>query len=273
MYVIEVRGDIIIRGGHQWAFDWVCLGKNGPRSQKDIELSTDSYSPSKFDKTTRCINGNLELSATRRAVPYAVYVAHGDIVLDSRAEDGYDGCGLGYRAPFFYWEESATSIKEKLNVQVDEKLRTTTLNGLYIECFGAFELLLCDLILSIIYTNDDCFNKAKEYWNHEHTNAIDEPETEHLIHEFIAKKVYHRFDTVKNLFAQIAGIEFPDTSILSALLHKRHNIVHRRSLSALDWMTSTNASVSDIEELLESMEAFVNELFSKIDSMYYHPVG
>ena len=98
------------------SFDWVCLGKNGPRSQKDIELSTDSYSPSKFDKTTRCINGNLELSATRRAVPYAVYVAHGDIVLDSRAEDGYDGCGLGYRAPFFYWEESATSIKEKLNV-------------------------------------------------------------------------------------------------------------------------------------------------------------
>ena len=151
MYIIRVEGNIIIRGGSQHAVDWVCGGSASPCTQEEIVSIVDKYSPKDFDRNTHLVKGNLVLTAKRHAVPYAIYVAKGDIIGDSQAGD-YETWSDGYYlASFYYWEESIKSIVKKIACgNVPSEVQSSLYNGLYVECFSSLELLLCDLLLSFI---------------------------------------------------------------------------------------------------------------------------
>ena len=266
MYKIEVLGDIIIRDGHHYAAEWVCFGAGGPKSQRDIENLYDDYSPARFDPATHVINGNLELSNKRMAVPYAIYVARGDIILDTRAKDAFDACGGSIYATFAYWNESLSSIRERLGISVSEALQSTICNELYIECFSSLELLLCDLLLSMVYSDSKYYEKAIEYWRLNDNKPRNNIDIEQRVHKSFSELVYHQFDKVERLFFTITKIELPSTNTLKNCLHKRNNIVHRRSFSNLDRMTITDATISDVEALVVTMESFSNELKRKLPS-------
>lgn len=83
-------------------------------------------------------------------------------------------------------------------------------------------------------------------------------------HFFFNGVVYHQFDRVKKIFIKLLGIEFPDATELSKLLHKRNNIVHRFSFSNIDRMTMIEITMKDIVYLIEQSNYFVNNLINNL---------
>ena len=265
MYLIEVEKNIIVEGGRHHAYGLVCSSV-GP-SFNEVELTTDEYSPKMYDPKTHFISGDLVLSETRRAVPYAFYVAHqGIVVLDKRPNTDI-GVGSGYHAPFLYWKESVDSIKKKCKLSVSSDLFPTFYNGLFVECFSTLELLLCDVLLSLIFTNEQCFQRAVVYWRIKTGHRVfGQQELEIAVHKYISEKVYHRFDEIDLIFQLVTNVSLPNCAELKEKLHQRNNIVHRRALSNLDWMTNTDASVEDITSLVKSMDMFADELETRLIS-------
>lgn len=264
MYLISVEGNIIIRGGSQHAVDWVCGGAASPCTQEEIASVVDKYNPTEFDRKTHVVKGDLVLTERRHAVPYAVYVAKGDIVGDSRASFFDTWCDGYYLASFYYWEENMKSIaRNNTFPDVPNEIKSTFYNGLYVQCFSSLELLFCDLLLSYIYSAQQRLERAISYFLLADENATkkkDEKSIEGYVHEKISSMVYHRFDEVEKMFYGIMSIHLPGTSHLKDLLHRRNNIVHRRSLSRLDRMTQTDASEKDVSELLSCIDGFGREL-------------
>lgn len=263
MYWIEVDGNIIIQGGFHHTYLLTC-GSVGP-NEDQIRHLRNNYRPTVFDRVTRRIKGNLFLSDKVRAVPYASYLVHGGIVIDGDITKTDIWSGEGYEAPFSYWEESVISAKKKCELDIPETFNPTFLNGLYVECWGAFELLLCDVLLSMIYTRNDCYQKAEDCWREKGTdkNSINLT-VEAKVHKFIFEQVYHNSDVVNRLFMKITGISLPNWERIKKRLPMRNNIVHRRSLSNLDRMTETNAFREDVLSLLEEMGEFADNLKTKV---------
>ena len=272
MYLISVEGNIIIRGGSQHAVSWVCGGAAPPCAQNDIVAIADTYKPEEYNRRTHTVKGNLVLTEKRHAVPYAVYVAKGDIVGDSQAVFFETWCDGEYLASFFYWEESAKSITFRNAYQdVPEIIQSSFYNGLYVECFSSMELLLCDLLLSYIYSSPARMKRAFEYFTSidDKVGMIkDEKAIERYVHWKLSTIVYHRFDDVDELFFGIMSIHLPTTTRLKRLLHRRNNIVHRRSLSRLDRMTQTDATAKDVSELIACMEEFGRGLKTMVASAF-----
>ena len=207
------------------------------------------------------MEGNLFLSEKRRYIPYATYVIHGDERFDERARTGESWIGDGVTASSLYWKESIERMKEKVLIEVPPLCRDTFYNGLFVECFSALELLLCNVVFSLIYSKQLFFDRAVEYWN----RKIDKPiltndDLEYYVHEFFATIVYHQFDVINALFKELFNFNLPDYTALGNHLHRRNNIVHRHSVSNLDWMTETNASAEDVIDLIKCSVRFGNEL-------------
>ena len=201
------------------------------------------------------------MSEKRRYIPYATYVIHGDERFDERARTGESWIGDGVTASSLYWKESIERMKEKVLIEVPPLCRDTFYNGLFVECFSALELLLCNVVFSLIYSKQLFFDRAVEYWN----RKIDKPiltndDLEYYVHEFFATIVYHQFDVINALFKELFNFNLPDYTALGNHLHRRNNIVHRHSVSNLDWMTETNASAEDVIDLIKCSVRFGNEL-------------
>ena len=220
------------------------------------------------------------LSENKRAIPYAIYVAHGPIYLKENTNAEIDAY-LGVAAAYEVYKENILKINTLLNKEWEEDISGIMGNALYIEVFSTLELFLSDFILCKIYNNNNVFNQAvrfyqtkeieknnKECDGHKKSDSLsnkilDVKEIEYRVHKFFFDGVvYHRFNKVKSIFKEVLSIECPDTKALESLLHKRNNIVHRASLSNMDRMTITAATKDEIKKLIDVTNTFVTNLMS-----------
>lgn len=260
MYLVEVKGNVIIKGGIQRCKETI-IAEGKPLSQAQLEMLSDEYSPMSFNRKRRVVEGDLTLSEDCRYIPFATYFIHGDEVLDTRAKDGVSWVGDGTLASFEYWKESMKKMEELSSIEVPPAFARTFLNGLFVECFSAIELLLCNIAFSLIYSNQKYYDNAVLYWNKKENHAIrSKEELEFLFHDFFATRVYHQFDAINTIFKSVFRFSLPNYQELKRLLHRRNNIVHRHSMSNLDWMTATNASAEDVKSLLLCANCFGQKL-------------
>lgn len=62
----------------------------------------------------------------------------------------------------------------------------------------------------------------------------------------------------------VLDVELPDYAVLINAFRKRNNIVHRYSMSNMDRITITNATLRDIITLADDMDVFLSALESCI---------
>lgn len=261
-YLIKVKGEIIANDLVHYAQNWVCGG---------IGTSNhllDNYS---YDKTTHSVDSNLILNVTKRSVPYAIYYTKQGI---SAKSGGDIKAWPGYGAAIGYYKNNMTVVQKQLNDSfISKDLIQTLYRGLFTDVFSILELFLSDIILCIIYSNEDAFNKAMEYYKlgelkNQQLNAI---EIEKRMHKFFFDEVvYHRFNKVNTLYKTIIGVKLPKHKILERYLHKRNNIVHRYSLSNIDRMQVMNIRKEDIEGLIDASNIFINQLVERLKAKGYH---
>lgn len=135
--------------------------------------------------------------------------------------------------------------------------------------------MLSDLILCLIYRYDNVLEKALVYYRDKKDKNVTDVECknvkdiEYKVHNYFFQGiVYHRFDLVEELYDSVLGITIPNTYKLRELIHKRNNIVHRNSLSNRDRMTVTKVSLDDVNNLINVVEKFVNELDVEVGKQY-----
>lgn len=138
--------------------------------------------------------------------------------------------------------------------------------------------MLSDLILCLIYRYDNVLEKALVYYREKkdkkdkHVTDVEcknVKDIEYKVHNYFFQGiVYHRFDLVEELYDSVLGITIPNTYKLRELIHKRNNIVHRNSLSNRDRMTVTKVSLDDVNNLINVVEKFVNELDVEVGKQY-----
>lgn len=264
MYLIEVKGEIIVRGGKQHAYTWTCES-TGKQSSEIL----DNYNL----KTLRhVIDSNLVLSETRRALPFAIYYAHGGIRVDSAYSNGDIIADLGNSGIFAYFDETIESIKKKLIIPIDPLIEDTLYNGLFSEVFSALELLLCDIFLDGIFKQEDIKQRAKQYWenkiNKERINKITFPAggepLEKVLYNHAINHVYHKFDITCSMFEEILNVKISSPQKLKEHLHRRNNISHRSAISNLDLMTRTIPTKETIVSLINDTIEWVEEIKSKV---------
>ena len=267
MYLIEVKGNVIIAGGNQRSCETILLAGR-PLTQEEIEQLPNEYSPLSFNSQKRIVEGNLFLSEKRRYIPYATYLIHGDEVFDERALSGESWIGDGVAASYLYWEESIKKMEVEVLANIPSFCADTFYNGLFVGCFSALELFLCNTVFSLIYSNQSYFDRAVEYWSAvKKSPPQSNEEMETIIRDFFARRVYHRFGSINAMFSRIFGFSLPDYKELKGFIYKRHNIVHRHSVSNQDWMTISDASREDVLGLIRCSKIFAEKLKKKASSM------
>lgn len=260
MYLVEVMGNVVVRGGIQRSGETILLAGE-PLNQELIEKLPDDYSPFSFNRKKRVVNGNLVLSEKCRYIPYATYLIHGDEIIDERSESGELWLGDGVDASYAYWEESIIRMEEIVEVELPPSCHDTFYNGLYVECFSGLELLLCNIVFSLIYSKQTFFDRAVIYWSgRKESPPKTNEEMEGIIQDFFANRVYHRFDIVNAMFKSVFSFTLPNYKSLERHLHKRNNIVHRHSISNLDWMSIMDATKEDVLKLIRCSKEFAEKL-------------
>ena len=267
MYLVEVNGNVIVRGGSQHSCETILVGGQ-PLNQMRIETLKNDYTPRSFNGKKRKVEGNLFLSETRRYIPYATYLIHGDEIIDERAKSGDLWVDGGVRASYAYWRESMEQIEEVMREDIPAVCQRALYNGLFVECFSALELLLCNIALSFIYANDAFFERAVDYWKEkegaEEETLEDKEDLEFVVHNFFSQSItYHRFGRINTMYHKAFDFELPNHEALDQHLYRRHNIVHRHSVSNLDWMSFTDATVEDVRDLIRCVKEFGDELEKK----------
>lgn len=259
-YLIKVKGNILANDKLHFAQGWACYGKSEP---------THDDSNYYFDEKNHNIESDLILNETRRAVPYAVYLSEKGISIEST---GDISCCPGYQPALEYYKENIAKTLNFLNIEYDNEITQTIYKSLFIDVFSILELLLSDLILCLIYSNEIIFNNAKDYFINKPTNKKNNNNVEMIeqkVHNFFFKNVvYHKFDEVKKIYKKLIGIEIPNFSKLKICLYKRNNIVHRYSFSNIDRMGVTIISKDDVKKLIEFSDNFVNELVKIINDKH-----
>lgn len=255
-YMIYVKGEILANNLTHYAQNWVCGGTCSN------EYPIDNYD---YNESTHSVNGNLILNATKRAVPYAIYYTEKGI---SVASTGNIAAWPGYGAAVGYYKDNIATIRQQLdNSFICNNLMPTLYRGLFTDVFSILELFLSDIMLCVIYSNEDAFNKAVSYYKLEKLKGIQISiiEIEKRMHKFFSNEVvYHKFKEVNKLFKKIIGITLPQYDSLNKFLHKRNNIVHRYSLSNVDRMQETVIQKKDIDEFIEASNQFTDHIVEKI---------
>ena len=151
-FLIEVKGEIkTIDSTPQYAADWVCGSIGG-------DLSNCVF---KYDDNNKIVVHDLALSKNIRAVPYATYfTTNGIEALKGDLSSFGPGCGGAYE----YFKEYIDHIKHCLKTEIPLELLNCVYNGLYVEITSILELFLCDALLSCIYSNEQCYSNAIEYY-------------------------------------------------------------------------------------------------------------
>lgn len=262
-YFIKVEGEIIANDLVHYAQEWACGGVGTSGHPED------NYD---YDETTHSVKGNLILDTTRRAAPYAIYCTENNGI--AATSTGDIAAWSGYGAAVRYYKDNIAIVQKQLNdPSISTDLMQPLYRGLFTDVFSILELFLSDVILCVIYSNEEVFDKAVEYYKLKKlgNKQLSVIEIEKRMHNFFFREVvYHRFDKVVNiLYKRIIGIRIPNHKKLSDYLHKRNNIVHRYSLSNIDRMRVTIISKEDIEGLIATCNTFTDKLVEKIKSKGY----
>ncbi len=250
-YFIEVSGSILAKGGKNYTQSWVA---GACRDEMPVGYHSGTY-----DEEHHVITGDLILNKQKRAAPYAIYVANGSVGV---AEDACTGTGLvcspGFYPAFAYFKEYITEILSALGTPVCDGIKGMYYNGLYISSFSVLELFLCDFLLCGVFSCEKYYEQALVALNV--TGSADQFEVEKAIKDKVYNTVFHRFDEIKMLFIKTFDLGFPDYYELRKRIYRRHNIVHRFSLSNWDRMTVCDASHDDVASLVEVIILFVDEM-------------
>lgn len=250
-YSINVSGSIIAIEGKNYTQSWVAGA-----CRNEVSINHDS---GVYDEELHAITGDLILNRQKRAVPYAMYVARGSVGVDDEACPGTDlVCSPGFYPAFAYFKEYITEILFALGSPVRDEIKDLYYNGLYISAFGILELFLCDFLLCGVFSCEKYYERALVALDV--TGAVDQLEVEKTIKDKVYNTVFHRFDDIKTLFTRTFDFGFPDYQELKKRIYRRHNIVHRFSLSNWDRMTVCDASVGDVSSLVEVIILFVEEM-------------
>ena len=254
-FLIEVKGEIkTIDSTPQYAADWICGSIGG-----DIKNTLFTY-----DSKKRIIVNDLALSKNLRAIPYAIYYTKNGI---EACKGDLASCGNGCCGAYTYFTEHIGHVKKCLSFSVPTEISNSFYNGLYVEITSIIELFLCDALMSCIYSNEQCFKKAEEYYLLHSEKKKDSPNDNiHLYNYFQKNFVYHRYNKVKLLFETIVEITFPSFKEVKTFLNRRDNIVHRFALAGNSRMEVTNADKSILEEYLIVAEKFANSLYASIEN-------
>lgn len=247
--IIKVEGEIICNDNtSQHAIGWTC-GSVGDKGKIIDNYVIRDIS----DRNTFNICSNLVLGKHRKVFPYAIYYT----------DKGIQGShitahGSPISASLAYYNDSIKEIKQSI---INPTINTNVdcLNGLYMGVFSALELLLFNLLFSIISCNENAKNNAEIFCK---TCSITS------IHSYLGKKVYHNFTNVDNIYKKITGINIPNHTALRDKVYKRHNIVHRSALSNLDYMSITNATIKDVEILIKESDEFVTLILKNVKEAY-----
>ena len=250
-YFINVSGSIIAIEGKNYTQSWVA---GACRDEVSI-----SHNSGVYDIDLHAITGDLILNKQKRAVPYAMYVASGSVGIDDEACPGTDlVCSPGFYPAFAYFKEYITEIHTALKCLVRDEIKDLYYNGLYISAFSILELFLCDFLLCGVFSCEKYYEKAMAVLKI--TDSVDQSEVEKTIKDKVYNTVFHRFDDIKTLFTRTFDFGFPDYQELKKRIYRRHNIVHRFSLSNCDRMTVCEASHDDVASLIETIILFVEEM-------------
>lgn len=252
-------GDIVATNCVHHAVDWICYGVS---DSFDNIVDNAEYNEFKHSYT-----GNLFLDAKRKAVPYAIYVAHNDIQC---CENSDVVCHLdGGSSALYYLNDNLEGIKEKLTTAKQEHLNNSLLstfyNALLIECYSSLELFLSDFVLGKVFTSEDKFIKAQNYCQKKKQTSVNlsvDSIVTRIRNFFTGSFIFHRLDKTKELFRAL-DLLYPDNdNNIRKFLHLRNNIVHRVSISNIDRMRVTNASEEDVSTLVNAVEQFSQEILT-----------
>lgn len=250
-YLIEVKGAIFANSKIHYAQNWCSM---------TVGTVLDEESKYDYDAKTHTVKGDLILDETRRSVPYAIYCGEKGICSTS----GGSVCSWsGYGAALEYYKENIAKISNQLNVEIVGDISQVLYRGLFTDVFSTLELFLSDLMLCLIYTNEDIFEKAKVFFctKKDESGQFIVRDIESKMHKFFFDEVvYHRFDEVEKMCKEILQFEMPDTNDLKRFLHKRNNIVHRYSFSNIDRMSVCLITKNDIQDLINATNMFVDKL-------------
>lgn len=250
-YFIEVSGNIIAKEGKHYTQDWVAYS--------EMKSIIDQSIKPIYNPNLHSFSGNLILDKNTRAVPYAFYVAKEDVIAEVGAQGDVDlVCSPGFYPAFAYFDEYIKDIRTSVDKSIDDEIKELYYNGLYVSTFSILELFLCDFLMCGVFSQKSYYENALTILKIKADS--DQYKIEKSIKDTVFKVVYHRFDDIKKLFMRIFGFDFPDYRDLALLIYRRHNIVHRYSLSNRDRMSVCYASREDVLRLVETVICFVEEM-------------
>lgn len=259
MFVITVKGEIIANDKNHYAQEWACRTMS-----PTIKDNTYNYDPRK-----RIVRNNLILNKKIRAVPYAAYFSENEISVQSTGEIIM---APGAMAAELYYKDNISEIEDLFNFKIPSEIEVFFYNGLLTGIFSVLELFLSDVLLCLIFTNSDVYDRALAYMkdqdrkNGKKTNYMDQDLT---IQQYFTKGiVYHQFDKVKIIFKRILQIALPDPKNIQYYLHKRNNITHRFAFSNLDRMEMTVINVEILNEFILCCNEFVENIMKRINIVY-----
>lgn len=251
-FFIKVLGEIKCEDeSPQYALGWSCGGFGG-----------ESADPAfKYNDKKHIVESDLILNSRVRSVPYAFYYTEKGIC------GGHIVAGSGIGGAYAYFNETVSSITDRLSLNLDKLISETVYNALYVETFSALELLLADTLLCFIFSNEECYNNAVDFYMKEskQKKVIKKDDLINKVHSFFFKNiVYHSFSRVNRAYFQIIGINLPPTKEINRLIHLRHNIVHRHSMDSISRMCVTSASKESVEQLLQIIKSFTQSLMETL---------
>lgn len=260
MFLITVTGEIIAKDKNHYAQNWVC---------RSIGKSVDDHSYH-YDPNNHTVQSNLILNKNIRAVPYATYVTDKGI---RSQPPGNIFWAPGAMAAELCYKDNISEIDELLKIKIPSELRVYFYNGLLTGIFGVLELFLSDVLLCLVYTNNEVYDRALEYMK-DPTNEKGQERINNLNQDLAIQRyftediVYHRFRKVRAIFKRILRIQIPKTKFFESYLHKRNNISHRFAFSNIDRMEMTMIDLDILKEFIIYCNEFVEKLMTEIRKMY-----
>lgn len=168
------------------------------------------------------------------------------------------------------YKSNISEIETSINVEVPKKIEIYFYNGLLTGIFSILELFLSDVILCLIFTNQEIYERTVE-WLLTHNKIKRNNINDIKIQEYFTEKiVYHRFDCIEKMFKDIIHVQLPDTDYLkNFFLPKRNNISHRFGFSNIDRMRMTVINKETLNELILCCNEFVKKLMNEINNSFY----
>lgn len=259
IYIIKVEGNVIANDQIHYAQNWVSC---------KVGITDSDNSNYTYNEHTHTVTSNLILNKDRRAVPYAIYVSEKGTAACSTGE--LAACS-GFMAAYYNYDNFMQTIISQLEAasKLPKYILPLVYKSLFTDLFSILELFLSDTILCLIYTNKILFEKAKEFYRLKKEKGNTITDLENKTHKFFFNEVvYHKFDKVNDIYYRVAGVSLPNCSQLQKFLHKRNNIVHRYSLSNIDRMRVTTISKQDVEDLIITIDTFVDKLLAELSEKY-----